>query len=146
MKTCLNWKVLAGLAVAAVGIYAFAPNFGLGALPLLLLAACPLSMLLMMWFMGKGMGGGQCEQQGQQVPKAAGTALTREEQLRQLKEQLLMVQAQQAALAAQIKTLDQAEPPQSTSNDDGSGEAPQGLPVAAAISSGDDGETSLARN
>lgn len=45
---CFNWKVLAGLAFAGVGLLMVAPGVVIGALPLLLLAACPLSMVLMM--------------------------------------------------------------------------------------------------
>jgi hypothetical protein len=45
---CLNKKVIAGLAVTALGIHLFAPNVLAVALPLLIVAACPLSMLLMM--------------------------------------------------------------------------------------------------
>lgn len=47
MKMCLNWKVLAGLAAVGVGIWAVAPGTLAAALPLLLLAACPLSMAIM---------------------------------------------------------------------------------------------------
>ncbi len=56
LKCCLNWKVLTGLGVAAVGIWIVDPKLIGTALPLLLLAACPLSMLLMMRGMGS-MGG-----------------------------------------------------------------------------------------
>ena len=45
---CLNWKVVAGLAVVGVIVWAVAPQFLVGAIPLLIVAACPLSMLLMM--------------------------------------------------------------------------------------------------
>lgn len=50
---CLNWKVIAGLAIAALGVWVLAPQLLAAALPVLILAACPLSMLLMM----RGMGG-----------------------------------------------------------------------------------------
>ncbi len=50
---CLNKKVLTGLAVAGLVIFAFVPNLIDAALPLLLVAACPLSMLVMM----RGMSG-----------------------------------------------------------------------------------------
>ena len=50
---CLNKKVIAGLAVAAVGIYLLAPGLFGAALPLLILSACPLSMLLMMRMMSR---------------------------------------------------------------------------------------------
>src|SRR5713101_6666679 len=36
MQMCLNWKVLAGLAVVVVGIWIVAPKFALSALPVLL--------------------------------------------------------------------------------------------------------------
>src|SRR5260370_17177523 len=55
---CLNWKVIAGLAIAALGVLVLAPQLLAAALPVLILAACPLSMLLMMRGMGNmnGMG------------------------------------------------------------------------------------------
>ena len=49
---CLNWKVIAALAAAGLGIYVLAPGVAAAALPLLIVAACPLSMLLMMRAMG----------------------------------------------------------------------------------------------
>ncbi|QLG13418.1 DUF2933 domain-containing protein (plasmid) [Deinococcus sp. D7000] len=50
---CLNWKVLAGLAALAMGLYfAVSPGVFTAALPFLLAAACPLSMLLMMRMRG----------------------------------------------------------------------------------------------
>jgi Protein of unknown function (DUF2933) len=45
---CLNWKVVAGLAVVGVIIWVVVPQFLVGAIPLLIIVACPLSMLLMM--------------------------------------------------------------------------------------------------
>ncbi|WP_162924772.1 DUF2933 domain-containing protein [Rubrobacter indicoceani] len=51
LKMCLNWKVLAGLIAAGVGLYFLAPELALAALPILVLAVCPLSMMLMMWSM-----------------------------------------------------------------------------------------------
>jgi hypothetical protein len=47
LKMCLNWKVLAGLAAAGAGMYFLAPELALAALPILVLAVCPLSMMLM---------------------------------------------------------------------------------------------------
>ena len=47
----LNLKVVAALAAAALAIYVLAPNAFYAALPLLILAACPLSMFLMMRMM-----------------------------------------------------------------------------------------------
>jgi hypothetical protein len=94
LKMCLNWKVLAALAAVGVGIYLVAPDMVLAALPILLLAACPLSMLLMMWSMQHTQG------QGHQTPHEPDVGLTREEQVAQLR-------TQQAALADQIAALEQ---------------------------------------
>ena len=55
---CFNWKVIAGLAAAAVALYLASPGSFGAALPLLVLAACPLSMLVMMRAMGSA--GGRC--------------------------------------------------------------------------------------
>ncbi len=49
---CLNWKVMAALAAAGLGLYVLAPMVAAAVLPLLIVAACPLSMLLMMRVMG----------------------------------------------------------------------------------------------
>ena len=53
MRCCLNRKVIVGLAVVAVGVLAVDPHLFSRVLPLLLVAICPLSMLLMM----RGMSG-----------------------------------------------------------------------------------------
>jgi len=48
LRACLNWKVIGGLAVVGLGIWFVAPNLLVAALPVLLIAVCPLSMVLMM--------------------------------------------------------------------------------------------------
>jgi hypothetical protein len=98
LKMCLNPKVLAGLGAAGVAIYLIAPNLIAAALPILLLAACPLSMLLMMWGMQHTQGQGQ--QTTQQEEPDVG--LSREERMAQLR-------TQQAALAEQIRQLEREE-------------------------------------
>lgn len=50
---CLDKKVLAGAAVAAAAIYVLAPNLIGAALPVLVMAICPLSMLIMMKAMAR---------------------------------------------------------------------------------------------
>ena len=108
---CFNWKVLAGLAAVGVGIYVFAPDMVVGALPLLLLAACPLSMLVM----GRGMMGGQCPTLTQQAapPERTGqpvaVQLTRDEQLAELKSQLTILEVRQRAIAREIVALEGAD-------------------------------------
>ena len=48
LAMCFNWKVLAPAGAVAAAVFIFAPGTALAVLPLLLLAACPLSMLVMM--------------------------------------------------------------------------------------------------
>ncbi len=97
LKMCLNWKVIAGLAAVGVGIYFVAPDLVVAALPILVLAICPLSMLVMMW----AMRGGHSEDR--QASREADAGLTREERLTRLR-------WQQAALAERINELQQDEP------------------------------------
>lgn len=93
---CLNWKVLAGLGAAGVGLYLISPGLVVAALPLLLLAVCPLSMLLMM----KGMQ--ESQTQGRHTPQEDGADLTREERVARLR-------SEQADLADRIDALEQEE-------------------------------------
>lgn len=59
LKYCINPKVIAGLAVVAAGVWVFAPGAFAAALPLLILAICPLSMIGMVFLMrGSGQGAG----------------------------------------------------------------------------------------
>lgn len=50
---CLNKKVIIGLVLTGLAIYLLAPGLVGASLPLLLLAACPLSMVVMMRAMSK---------------------------------------------------------------------------------------------
>lgn len=54
LAMCFDRRVLVGLALVAIGVWVAAPQAVLGVLPLLLLAACPLSMLLMGRAMSRG--------------------------------------------------------------------------------------------
>lgn len=45
---CFNKRVLIGLGIVALGLFAVSPRLLGAALPLLIVAACPLSMVLMM--------------------------------------------------------------------------------------------------
>jgi Protein of unknown function (DUF2933) len=59
---CLNKNVLIGLAAVALVLLALKPSWLLTALPLLALAACPLSMIFMMRHMSGPTGhGGSCD-------------------------------------------------------------------------------------
>src|SRR3546814_19666292 len=57
---CFNKKVVAALAIVALTIYLFVPNLVAAAIPLLILAACPLSMVLMMRMMSRSDEGSGC--------------------------------------------------------------------------------------
>ena len=85
LHICLNWKVVATLAVMGLGTWVVAPNLVWAAVPILIVLACPLSMLFMM----RGMGGTQCATQSEQ-------------------EQLARLRARHAALAHEIAELESA--------------------------------------
>lgn len=110
---CFNWKVVAGLAAVGLGLWAAAPNLAMAALPFLLMAACPLSMFLMM----RGMGGGPCstqptrtsQQEGAGQP--AGTGLARDERLAELQSRLADVQRQHETIAREIACLEAEDAP-----------------------------------
>ncbi|MBI2940240.1 MAG: DUF2933 domain-containing protein [Chloroflexi bacterium] len=109
-KMCLNWKVIAGLAAVGVVAWVAAPSLVVATLPLLLLAACPISMLLMMRAM-QGMPSGQCTSRPEQISRPSGVGLTRDEQIVALKGQLASVQVQQEAIAREIARLESLSPP-----------------------------------
>ena len=99
LKMCLNWKVIAGLALVGVALFVYAPGLAAGALPFLVLAICPLSMIFMMKAMNGGMGGDSksgegCAMSGQKQPEG------REGQLAQLKSQQQELSSKIAALEA----------------------------------------------
>jgi hypothetical protein len=95
LKMCLNWKVLAGLAVVGVIIWLVAPRLVLAALPVLLVLACPLSMLFMMGGMRRSQSASRSTPTGQ--PQFYG--LTHEEQIARLQAELASKEAQLESLA-----------------------------------------------
>ena len=101
---CLNWKVIAALSALGLGVWVIAPSFVGLALPLLIVLVCPLSMLFMM----RGMGGSQCAAQSSHVRQPAATALTREEQLAEMKSQLASLKAEQDTITREIGEMNAA--------------------------------------
>lgn len=88
LKMCLNWKVIIGLVAVGVGIYALAPNLAVAALPVLLLAICPLSMMFMMRGMQHGQDAqGSRDEKGEQDAGENAEDLDREEQISRLRDQ-----------------------------------------------------------
>ncbi len=113
---CLNWEALVGLVAIGLGVWAVAPNLIGAAVPLLLVAACPLSMLFMM----RGMGGGQCASQPQQSGEAQrptevrGVALPgriRDEDLADLKARATDLQGRHQEIVRAIARLEAEESP-----------------------------------
>ena len=64
MAMCFDKRVIGGLAVIALGIFVFTPNSFAAALPVLIVAACPLSMLLVMRIMSGSREGNSCSTGG----------------------------------------------------------------------------------
>ena len=95
VQMCLNWKVLAGLAVVGVIVWLVAPRLVLAALPVLLVLACPLSMLFMMGGMRSSQGTSRSTPAGQ--PQLDG--FTHEEQIARLQAELASKEAQLESLA-----------------------------------------------
>jgi hypothetical protein len=108
LKMCLNWKVIAALVAVGIGFYAIAPKLAIAALPFLVLAICPLSMMFMM----KGMQGGQGGSGEQQASDWAEGDSTREGELTRLR-------VQQTALEDQIGALEREEELRSSRNKPG---------------------------
>ncbi len=121
---CLNWKVVVGLALVALGIWTLAPNLIGSALPVLIVLACPLSMLLMMRGMGNmgntghmgGMGGMESNMDSQSAARsmpppqtqrlAPAQPLSNTERLAELRAQVDDLQAEQHAIAHAIAILE----------------------------------------
>lgn len=120
---CLDPKVIAGLALVGLSVWALAPGFVWAALPLLLLAACPLSMLFMMRGMqgsqsGHNVQGSHCAShtinRARPSSDLAAGATTSDEPPAGLRRQLSILQAQQEAIAreiARLEDLESAPPP-----------------------------------
>jgi len=103
-RFCIDWKVIAGLAAVALGLILFQPRLFTAALPVLLVAACPLSMLLMMWGM-RGMA--QPTPTPTMAPQpVADRKLTPHEQIAGLRSQLSDLQSAQLAITDQIRSLE----------------------------------------
>lgn len=103
VQMCLNWRVLSALVAVGAGVWIVAPNLLAGIVPLLLLAVCPLSMLLMM----RGMQGDRSES-----PDAHDRVLERNraERLARLKRDLSTLHPQEEAISGEIRRLEPGVP------------------------------------
>lgn len=94
LKACYDWRVITALGAVGVGVILLAPNLIGAALPLLLVAACPLSMMVMM----KTMGGHQAG-----ADPATATPADRAEQIRT---ELAASRLKQQRLTNELEQLD----------------------------------------
>lgn len=102
LRMCYDWRVLTALAVLGVGIFLVAPGIAVAALPLLILAACPLSMIIMM----KSMGGHQASATEAAVEPPTGAGSDR---VAALRGELAELGRRQERLAAELAAVDAAE-------------------------------------
>lgn len=103
LRACLNWKVIGSLTVLGFGLWSVAPNLLVTGLPLLLLAACPLSMMLMMRGMKNAHGSDHAEA-GQETGVAPSTDLD------PMKLEAMKLEAMKAEIDQRIQALKSAEP------------------------------------
>lgn len=95
LGACYDWRVLIGLIALGVGIFIVAPGTIAAALPLLLLAACPLSMLLMMRAMGSPQPSSSMPQQPLPTDRVSA-----------LRQELADLSQRQEELAGELRTLE----------------------------------------
>ena len=72
MRSCFNSKTFIALVIAGVAVFVLAPGAGRAFGPLLIAAACPLSMLFMMRAMGSGSAKADASVPTSGQPSAAG--------------------------------------------------------------------------
>ena len=94
LRACLDWRVVSGIAALGIAVYLINPAMLAAAFPLMLIAVCPLSMLLMMRAMA-----GQPAQ-----PTASDPA----ERANQLRIQLAAATREQQRLARELETVEAA--------------------------------------
>lgn len=99
LKMCLNRNVLIGLGVVALGVWVLAPDAFSAALPLLVLLACPLSMVVMMGAMGGK--GGACKT-GSDSSDAAGSDTAPDE--------IVRLRAEVDQMRAELRSQQDARP------------------------------------
>lgn len=95
---CFNWKVLGGLGAAGLALLVVAPSAFSAAFPLLIVLACPLSMV----FMIRAMNTGQCRRDEAESPAARSESVrSPHEELARLRAEVDQLRAERAALEAQ---------------------------------------------
>ncbi len=109
IKGCLNWKVIGGLLVLGGVLVVMAPGIGAAAIPVLFMLACPLSMLVMMPLMMKGINADNqpaSPHRAEPLQLPDQHPLSHIEQISRLKAQMTFLQSQQEELGQQIDQLE----------------------------------------
>ena len=101
MKMCFNWKVAAGLTAAAVAVFAFAPNLIGAALPVLIIAACPLSMIVMMRAMS---GASRCDTPSNGTDSESNTAAASPNDVARLQAEIDQLRAERSEVQGRRPT------------------------------------------
>lgn len=105
LRMCLDPRVLVGLALVGAAVWVFAPGAILAVLPLLFLAACPLSMVAMMWMMR-----GSMSPNGAQDAASKLASLEREQE--RLRLEIARTRAETAAAPQPTETVQAVSNPQ----------------------------------
>ena len=98
LRMCFDPRVLVGLVLVGGAVWVFAPGAILAVLPLLFLAACPLSMVAMMWMMR-----GSMSSNGAQDATSKLASLEREQE--RLRLEIARTRAEAAAAPQQPEAL-----------------------------------------
>ena len=104
IECCLNWRVIVGLAVVGVGLFVFAPKSVASSLPVLVALVCPISMLVMLFSMGRMKM--QASNNEASEPASVSLDLDRKQLLLLLEERLERVQVQRREIANQLAVLE----------------------------------------
>jgi hypothetical protein len=104
---CFNKRVVAGLAAVALAVLVFAPSALGRLLPVLVAAACPIGMLLMM----RGATSGACHRPGERAAggDAAAASGSAEEEIARLRREVEQLRATQAPVAEAAETVPAVE-------------------------------------
>jgi|SRR5713226_3665163 len=107
IECCLNWRVIAGLALIGSVLFVYEPKLAVSSLPVLVALVCPISMLFMMLSMQRMNMGGRSN--AESAPEPGFRNLSRENQLQFLEDQLERVQEQQRAISGQLPALERSQ-------------------------------------
>jgi len=98
LRACADWRVIAILVAAGAGVVPFAPNPIAAVVPLLIVAACPLLMLVMMRTMS-----------GHASTPTPGQVLDSADRPSQLRERLAAARLEQQRLEWELARLDSVD-------------------------------------